>query len=133
MAENEWVKSGCAKNGIGYKERFTPMNKYLSAAIAASLLATPTVLRADDALTSDKDKVSYSIGVDMGRSLSKQGVDVNTDVLISGIKDAVGGGSLKMTDADMQTTMQTFMQAMQAKMQARQQAWAASHAQGTPQ
>ena len=48
------------------------MNKLLSAALAASLLAMPSLSRADDTLTNDKDKVSYSIGVDMGRNLQKQ-------------------------------------------------------------
>jgi FKBP-type peptidyl-prolyl cis-trans isomerase FklB len=99
------------------------MNKYLSAALAASLLAVPSSqMRADTALTSDKDKVSYSMGVDMGRNLQKQGIDVNPDVLLSGLKDGMAGGALKMTDADMQATMTAFIQSMRAKMQAKEEA-----------
>jgi len=103
------------------------MNKYLYAALAASLLTVPALLRADDTLKTDQDKISYSMGVDMGRNLQKQGIDVNPDILVQGIKDGVGGGSLKMTDEEMQTTMQTFITAMRAKMQAKEQAQGADN------
>ena len=92
------------------------MNKYLSAALAASLMAIPSLTRADTALTSDGDKVSYSMGVDMGRNLQKQGIDVNPDVLVQGLKDGISGGPLKMTDDEMQTTMTNFIATMRAKM-----------------
>ena len=96
------------------------MNKYLSAALAASLLAMPSLSRADDTLTNDQDKVSYSMGVDMGRNLHKQGIDVNPDVLVQGLKDGMGGGPLKMTDEEMQTTMTAFIQSVRDKMQAKE-------------
>jgi FKBP-type peptidyl-prolyl cis-trans isomerase FklB len=98
------------------------MNKYLSAALAASLLALPALSRADDAFTNDKDKVSYSMGVDMGRNLQKQGIDVNPDVLLQGLKDGIAGGQLKMSDDQMQTTMTAFIQGVREKMQAKEQA-----------
>jgi FKBP-type peptidyl-prolyl cis-trans isomerase len=98
------------------------MNKYLPAALAASLLLTPTLVRADDAFKSDQDKVSYSMGVDMGRNLHQQGIDVNPDILVQGIKDSIAGGSLKMTDDEMKTTMTTFIAGMREKMQAKQAA-----------
>ncbi len=96
------------------------MNKYLSAALAASLLAMPSLTRADDTLTTDKDKVSYSMGVDMGRNLQKQGIDVNPDVLIAGLKDGIAGGALKMTDEQMQATMTDLHPGHAEKMQAKE-------------
>ena len=99
------------------------MNKYLSAALAASLLAMPSLTRAaDPSLTTDKDKVSYSMGVDMGRNLQKGGMEVNPDVLLEGLKDAIAGGQLKMTDDEMQTTMTTYIAGVREKMQAKEQA-----------
>jgi FKBP-type peptidyl-prolyl cis-trans isomerase len=92
------------------------MNKYLSAALAASLMAMPSLTRADTAPTSDQDKVSYSMGVDMGRNFTKQGIQVNPDVFVQGLKDGVSGGPLKMSDADMQATMTAFIQSMREKM-----------------
>jgi len=98
------------------------MNKYLPAALAASLLALPSLMRADDApaIQSDQDKISYAMGVDMGRNLQnlqKQGVNVEPDVLAQGIRDVLAGGPLKMTDEDMQATMQELVQGMRQKMQ----------------
>jgi FKBP-type peptidyl-prolyl cis-trans isomerase FklB len=98
------------------------MNKYLSAALAASLLTMPSFARADDTLTNDKDKVSYSIGVDMGRNLQKQGIEINPDVLFQGIKDGVAGGATKMTDDEMQATMTAFIQSVKEKEAAKEQA-----------
>lgn len=93
------------------------MNNYLSAAIAASLLISPCLVRADDAISSDKDKLSYSIGVDMGRNLKKQEIDVDPALLAQGLKDSLSGGDLKMKDEEMTATMTAFIQGMRAKMQ----------------
>jgi len=79
-------------------------------------------MRADDTLKDDQSKVSYSMGVDMGRNLHQQGIDVNPDVLVQGLKDGIAGGATKMTDDEMKTTMQTFIQGMKEKMQAKQAA-----------
>ena len=104
------------------------MNKYLPAAIAASLLLAPSLLRADDAFKSDQDKVSYSIGVDMGRNLHRQEIPVNPDVLVQGIRDGIAGGKdMKMTDDEMKATMQTFIAGMRSKMQAKQAAMGADN------
>ena len=98
------------------------MTKSLYAAAAASLIMLPLAARADDAPKDEKDKISYSIGVDMGRNLQKQGIEVNPDTLASGLKDGFSGGTLKMTDEEMTATMQSFMTAMRAKMEAKQKA-----------
>jgi FKBP-type peptidyl-prolyl cis-trans isomerase FklB len=103
------------------------MNKTLYAALAASLLVLPALSRGDDTLTTDKDKVSYSMGVDMGRNLQKQGIDVNPDVLLEGLKDGIAGGALKMSDADMQATMTAFIQGVRAKLAEKEQAQGADN------
>jgi FKBP-type peptidyl-prolyl cis-trans isomerase len=103
------------------------MNKYLPAAVAASLLLAPSLLRADDAFKDDQDKVSYSMGVDMGRNLHQQTIDVNPDVLVQGIKDGIAGGPTKMTDDEMKATMQAFITTMKTKMQAKQAAMGADN------
>ena len=42
-------------------------------------------------LKDQKDKVSYSMGVNIGTSFKQQGIDVNPEVLIAGFKDALSG------------------------------------------
>ena len=43
-------------------------------------------------LKDQKDKVSYSIGINIGKNLKRQSVEVNPDVLLQGIKDVLSGG-----------------------------------------
>src|SRR5205814_7374340 len=42
-------------------------------------------------LKDQKEKVSYSIGLQIGFNLSRQKVDINPDILAAGIKDAIAG------------------------------------------
>jgi FKBP-type peptidyl-prolyl cis-trans isomerase len=62
-------------------------------------------------------KVSYSIGLNMGRSLEQQDVEVDLEVLLAGIKDGMSGATAKMTDQEIQETMQAFQQEMMQKAQ----------------
>lgn len=50
------------------------------------------------ALTTQKDKTSYAIGMNFGESLHKQSVEVDTNILVRGMKDALAGGKTLMTD-----------------------------------
>jgi FKBP-type peptidyl-prolyl cis-trans isomerase FklB len=56
-------------------------------------------------LKDKKDKESYSLGYDFGQSLKAQGVDVNLDVYISGIKDFLGGKQPAMTQEEIRATI----------------------------
>jgi FKBP-type peptidyl-prolyl cis-trans isomerase FklB len=86
------------------------------------IIAAP-VSAADDssAPTSKKDKISYSIGVNIGTSLKQQELDVNTDALVAGLKDAFSGGKTKLTQDEVHQILTDFQQEMQAKMQERMQ------------
>ena len=51
-------------------------------------------------LQTQKEKLSYAIGVDMGTSLKKNAIDVDADILFKGIKDALAGGTHLLTDQE---------------------------------
>lgn len=74
-------------------------------------------------LKTDAQKIGYTIGADMGQSVSQiaQGGDVDLDALISGLKQAYEGKELAMSPEDMDKTMKAFaeqrMKTMQEKMQ----------------
>jgi len=70
-------------------------------------------------LSSPKDKVSYGIGMNIGRNFSRQEFDVNPDILAQGIKDVISGGPTLMTEEEAQTTLMNFQQEMAAKHQAK--------------
>lgn len=68
----------------------------------------------------EKDKVSYGIGVQVARSLKAQDVDINPDLLVKGLKDALAGEKLLMSDDDLNNTMAAFQRELtQKEMQAK--------------
>ena len=73
-------------------------------------------------LTSVKDKVSYGIGMSMGRDFANQKIEVDPVILAQGIKDILAGGPTLMTDEEAQTTLMNFQQEMMAKQEAEVQA-----------
>jgi FKBP-type peptidyl-prolyl cis-trans isomerase FklB len=74
--------------------------------------ATTPVLTAP-ALTDQKDKVSYSMGLNIGSNLSRQKVDVNPDELNAGIKDALAGKP-KLTPDQVKDIMGQFAEKQKA-------------------
>lgn len=63
------------------------------------------------------DKLSYTIGVDMGSSLKAQQLDINPDMLAQGIKDAVSGSPLLLTKQQMDQTLKDYQKTFLAKQQ----------------
>jgi FKBP-type peptidyl-prolyl cis-trans isomerase FklB len=72
---------------------------------------------AASALKDDKDKVSYSLGVDIGRTLQRLQLDLNETALSQGIADVLGNKPMAMTDQELQQTLQAFQQKMMQKQQ----------------
>jgi FKBP-type peptidyl-prolyl cis-trans isomerase FklB len=66
-------------------------------------------------LKTDKDKLSYSMGVATGTQMKRQSVDVDVDMFSKGLRDAVSGGKLQMTEQQIQDTLMKFQQEMTAK------------------
>src|SRR5256884_5930483 len=67
----------------------------------ASSRQTPAALT----LNTPKDKLSYSIGMNIAKSLKRDDVDVDTAVLLRAIQDVLGGGNLLMTDQEAQSIL----------------------------
>ncbi len=68
-------------------------------------------------LKDSKDKVSYSIGLNIGLNLKKQNVSINPDTLVLGLKDALAGKP-QMTDEQVKETMTAFEKEMIDKQKA---------------
>ena len=56
---------------------------------------------AKKSLESKKDRISYSIGWDIGSSFKKQSMDVNLDSLMKGINGALGETEPMLTEDEM--------------------------------
>ena len=77
---------------------------------------------AGPALTTDKEKDSYALGMNIGRGLSKQPVDLDGAAVARGLKDALSGGKTLLTDqeaaADLAQLQDRVKKASEAKLQA---------------
>ena len=83
--------------------------------VSASLLALPLFgQEKSPQLKDQKDKVSYSIGINIGLNLSRQKVDINSDVLAAGIKDAIAGKP-QLTQDQVKDVMTQFEKDMEQK------------------
>jgi FKBP-type peptidyl-prolyl cis-trans isomerase len=88
----------------------------LCMAAAAPLLAGDT-----NALADDRSKASYALGMMLGHNWQQQGVDVDLDLVLRGIKDEQSGGATLLTPQEAQNMLKEFQQtvaANRAKMQA---------------
>ena len=73
--------------------------KHFIVILSASLLALPLFgQEKSPPLKDQKDKVSYSIGMNIGFNLSRQKVDINPDILAAGIRDSLAGKPQLTTD-----------------------------------
>jgi len=68
-------------------------------------------------LDNPKDKLSYSIGVSVARNIKKQETDVNQDLMIKGIKDALAGEKTLLTDKEMRNVMNAYQGQVRQKLQ----------------
>jgi FKBP-type peptidyl-prolyl cis-trans isomerase FklB len=64
---------------------------------------------------SEKEKLSYSMGVATGTQLKRQSVDVDTDMFTKGMKDVISGAPLMMTEQEVQDTLMKFQKDLTAK------------------
>jgi len=69
-------------------------------------------------LDTQKNRISYTIGVNIGQDFKTQNMDVDPDLLLMGIKDSMSGKELQLTEEEMVQEIQNFQQEMQAKMAA---------------
>jgi FKBP-type peptidyl-prolyl cis-trans isomerase FklB len=85
--------------------------------LSAVLMANPAIAAEKEELKTQKDKVSYVIGLDMGNSLKKNMVDVDIEMLVKGVKDALSGAKPLMTEQEMKETIVALQKDVQAKQQ----------------
>ncbi len=90
--------------------------------IAASFALASLAPAADPQLKDQKEKVSYSIGLDIGSTLKRQLIEVNPELLNKGIQDGLSGAKPLMTDEETKATMATFQKEMLAKQAASKKA-----------
>lgn len=87
----------------------------LSAVLSAGLMLTATAAE----LKTEAEKLSYIFGLDIGRTLKAQGMEVDFKTLSAAIQTGFEGGETLMTEADIDTTRQAFIARKTAEAEAK--------------
>ncbi|HET6515196.1 MAG TPA: FKBP-type peptidyl-prolyl cis-trans isomerase [Thermodesulfovibrionales bacterium] len=95
------------------------MKVFLTVVVGIMVLAGQVFAEEQAVLKNEKDKVSYSIGVDIGARMKKQSIDVDMDILAKGLKDAYSGSKTLMTEQEVHETLAAYQKEMMAKQQER--------------
>jgi FKBP-type peptidyl-prolyl cis-trans isomerase len=86
------------------------------AALAQAAPATPA--EGMSAFSSRKDALSYAIGVSTARNLMNDGVEINPDVVLQGMQDAVDNKRTKLSEQEIRSVMSGLVGEMRQKMAA---------------
>jgi FKBP-type peptidyl-prolyl cis-trans isomerase len=92
-----------ATTGLAQQSAQKPAASTPPAAGAAA--QAPSQPAPNPALPTQKDKISYAIGMNIGKQLHQQSIDVDTSFILQGLKDALAAGKMLMTDDEAQSTL----------------------------
>lgn len=101
------------------------MNKLLQVVMVTLLLMTiaagctateEAAVKLDDA----KQKISYTIGLNLGKDFVAQSVDIDAEALMAGVRDGLAGRAPRLTEEQMVAEVQAFREAMIVKQAAKQ-------------
>ncbi len=84
--------------------------KILNAIAALALLTTSLGSLAETSLESDKEKLSYSMGVFFGQTVSRQDIDVDIPAFMQAVEDVLSEKELRMNMDDMQQILSAYQQ-----------------------
>jgi FKBP-type peptidyl-prolyl cis-trans isomerase len=82
---------------------------------------------AEGPLKTEKDKLSYAIGLETGKGIKAQGIDIDPDLLSRGLKDAMSGGKALLSDDELRQVITKLQQDIRSKQAQIQQATAAEN------
>lgn len=69
-------------------------------------------------LTTEKEKVSYSIGADLGENFKAQGIEIDPAMVAKGLQDIISNQATLMTKQEMANTLMAFQKELVAKRDA---------------
>lgn len=90
--------------------------------ILAILFVVTQVFAAEDTLLkTDKDKTSYSMGMNVGMNFKQQSIDINADIFMKGFKDALSGAKPLLSEEEMRSAILALQKEVVAKQTAKMQ------------
>ena len=89
--------------------------KLVAAAVMGLMMTTAMAATDATSLSTDTDKLSYSIGADLGKNFKTQGIDINLTALAKGMQDGMGTAPLALTEQQMKDVLNKFQKDLMAK------------------
>jgi len=85
--------------------------------LVAFVLACATAQAAESEFKTEKERFSYAVGVQIGGSLQRDGLDVDGAIIGQAIADVLSKGSLKLSAEEMQAAFTSFQDKKAKEMQ----------------
>lgn len=90
-------------------------SKLLWTTLLTLTLAISGIAKSAKALTTQKQKFSYTVGYQVGMDFKRKGLDLDTDAVVQAIRDAQEGKKPKLDPQQMQQAMNNYKEALAAK------------------
>lgn len=95
---NEWQRRG---------KRMT-IRPWMTALVGVSTLTVWAGLEPTPIPQPPKEKLSYALGVDLGRNLKQQAVSVDAEAIANGLRDALTGAKTQLSEEEIGATLSAF-------------------------
>jgi len=86
------------------------MKLQLTVVLCVMLVASHAMAEDKPELKTQKDKLGYAVGLDLGKNLKKNSIDVDLPVVMQGVKDGLTGGKELLTEEQIKETFIAFQQ-----------------------
>ena len=97
------------------------MKLRFAVALSLVLVAGQAMAAGDEEIKTEKQKLSYSIGVNAGQSMKDsfktQSIDIDPDILLKGLNDGIMDAKPKMTDDEVKAILEALQKTLMAKQQ----------------
>jgi FKBP-type peptidyl-prolyl cis-trans isomerase FklB len=92
----------------------------LAVSVLTGLVAAlPASAAEDSPLKTQQDKVSYALGMNIGKQLKQNEVEINLDIYVRGLQDALKDGKPLLTEDEARQTMTQFQTDLRQKQMAK--------------
>lgn len=79
------------------------------------LAVTVSMAQEEPTLKTQKEKVSYGIGIDIAKGFKQRGLELDMESIAKGLRDGFSGGKTLMTDDEVRATLMAYQQELQEK------------------
>lgn len=97
-------------------------NVLLKTGLVVAVFGAATLPAQGATLKTEQDKISYMVGYQIGSNFKRDGLDVDTNMMLTGMKEALAGTKSTLTPEESQKLMQDLQKNLQTKAEAKRKA-----------